>query len=82
VKAISQREARRLQKEVRGLKTTLADLYRTWGRDYPGVHILSLDKGDSVGIEDLKTIETARRLGHPVIVTHDGTRLLFYGVTV
>lgn len=78
---ISQQRARQLRKRVNELEQQIYQLKKSWGKDYPdGTHILTLDKGDTNGVEDAAVIHTARALGHPVIVMEQGGALHFYGV--
>lgn len=80
MKAISQREARRLKKQVRDLMNQIDTMRRSWGRDYPGVHLLTLNEEDVMGDTDVAVLKTARRMGHPVVVTVDGKAVYFYGM--
>lgn len=71
--AISQREARRLQKRVARLETILKSQRRQYVATYPGgVNIATLDlSGD---MRTYGAIRTARLLGHAVVmVSDDGT---------
>jgi len=75
---ISQEEARRLQKRVGELERLREKECSSWTSDYPrGVHlgILKLDSWL------FSAVKTARRLGHPVVVTHDANdQIWFYAV--
>ena len=68
-KPISQREARRFKKRVQGLETQLDDQRRRWGAKYVGgVYLGSLtrDRDWFSG-----RVESARMLGHAVVVTEE-----------
>lgn len=77
---ISQREARRLKKQVAELMGRMDAQRRTWGRDYPGVHILTMQKTETIDGTDIATLRTARTLGHTLVVTMEGDAIYFYGV--
>ncbi len=76
---ISQREARRLQRQVRQLLSEQEMQRRTWARAYPGgTHLgtLTVERGYLVG-----RIEAARMLGYAVVVTeNDDGRLALYAL--
>lgn len=78
---ISQNEARRMRKRLKDLETRDRQLANGWLKEWPdGVHLLTMDKTDVVGEEDVAVIRTARRLGHPVVVAEQAGSLHFYGV--
>lgn len=67
MKKISQREARRLQRELARLENQQQGQRAVFARDYPGgVHILTYSFRDS---ETIATFKTARRLGHAIVAT-------------
>lgn len=75
---ISQREARRLQKQVRHLHTVLDLQRRAWGDEWPdgGVNIGRLSADTQLQV----AVETARKLRHAVVVTVSDGRLLFHAL--
>lgn len=78
---ISQAKARALRKRVNELESQRSSLRSGWSRDYPeGEHLFSLAKGDHIAQEELDMVRVSRKLGHPVIVTHDSGNLHFYGM--
>lgn len=78
---ITQNEARRLRREVKELKESRRLLTNGWLAQWPdGVHLLAMDKTDTVAEEDIAIVRTARKLGHPVVVTENDGSLHFYGV--
>lgn len=80
---ISQKRAYALRKRVNELEQKIREMKRSWGREWPdGVDLLSLQKQEVIAEEEIAIIRTARKLGHPVIVTEQGNTLHFYGVTV
>jgi hypothetical protein len=73
---ISQREARRMRKELKALHERDAARERSWSSDYPGgIHIAtSSPNADVVAI-----IKTARKLGHAVVAMADDLgKILYY----
>ena len=75
-KKISQREARRLQKQVSELQNKIGAIQRPWTNDYPGgAHIATY-----VHQALCDTVKVANKLGHPVVVTVRNGELYFYGV--
>ena len=80
-KLISQREARRLKKEVAQLTSRLEGQNRRWSSEWPGGVNFSrlLIGGESQAVG---RIQTARALGHAVVVlpSSDGKELLFYAI--
>lgn len=63
---ISQREAKRLQKENKELKEVLRRQNTVWASDWPlGVHVASAFMSDS----GYSAIKTSLRLGHAVVVS-------------
>lgn len=80
---ISQQRAQRLRKRVNELEQKIREMKRTWGKEWPdGEHLLSLTKTDEIAEEEIAIVRTARKLGHPVVVTEQGGALHFYGVAV
>jgi hypothetical protein len=75
---ISQREARRLKKQVTLLKSELNRQRNAWIRDWPnGVNIASLD----IPTDSYTAIHTARKLSHAVVVTTDRANCInFYAL--
>lgn len=73
-KVISQREGRRLQKEVLKMRQERELMMRTWGSDYPGVHI------DTITVSDVEAaiFKTAIALKHPVVLRYSGSNRDFY----
>jgi hypothetical protein len=72
---ISQREARRMRKELRELRERDVARVRAWSKDYVGgVCIVTMEAGDVA----LTAIRTARALGHAVVVTHSATERTLY----
>lgn len=77
-KPISQKEARRLKARVRQLEIILEEQRRRWGQYWPGgTNITSLSAPDP---RLLTAIETARLLGHAVVVTVESGRIYFYAL--
>lgn len=77
MKKISQREARRLQKELARLENRLERMYNAYAREWPGgVHIAS----STLHSVTAAKIKTARRLGFAVVVTmsDNSDDVLFY----
>jgi hypothetical protein len=80
--SISQREAKRLQDQVRDLTHAIEKMRADWARDYPGgVHISTIEF-DSKDRPNLVAVRTARRLKHAVVVIDDGSVLRFYALPV
>lgn len=74
-KKISQREAQRLRQRVRDLETLRANERKGWLSDWPGTSLGRVELGDG----SIKgAVWAARRLGHPVIATLDGTVLVLF----
>ena len=75
---ISQEEARRLQKRVEELELLRRKERASWVSEYPrGIHLGNWEPDPWF----FATIKTARRLSHPVVVTHnDKGQLQFYAV--
>lgn len=75
---ISQREARRMKKRLVELEQMEDRRRQSWRSDYPGgVNLVNI-----VAQSDVHAmIRTARKLGHAVVVTHNGTsELQFYAL--
>lgn len=77
---ISQREARRLRKQVAELQAMEEKRRRSWNSDYPGgINLVNISVADKPWL--IATIKTARKLGHAVVVTSNGdSELQFYGL--
>lgn len=76
---ISQKEARRLQRRVAELEELRRKERSEYTREYPnGIHLLNWEPNAWV----FASVKTARRLGAPVMVTHDpdDKTLHFYAV--
>jgi hypothetical protein len=74
---ISQREARRLRKRVQELERQEEVRRRTWSREYPGgtnFHSFDLDDVSTA------TVATAQALGHAIVCTISGRRLMFFAL--
>lgn len=72
---ISQREAHRLDKRVTELMREREQNARAWSRDWVGgVHIGSIHTHDQA----VAWIQTARRLGRPVVVTLDSDNAVMF----
>lgn len=66
---ISQREAHRLRKRVEELEQHERQRNRRWCDEYPGgVHIGS----EQLTVENYSAVDTARRLGHAVVIVPTG----------
>jgi len=77
-KPISQREARQLRKRVRELEARDAALRKSFGYEYPGAHLGSID----VHASTTMLLETAARCGHVVIARrqYGQDRMNFYAI--
>ena len=66
--AISQREARRLKKRVEELEHQEYVRRRAWATEYPGGTLL-----DTIAVQNAEwhIVNTARKLGHAVVVVPD-----------
>lgn len=76
----SQREARRLAQRVRELQDIQDKQRDRWATQWPdGIFIreLGFDANDPL----LVSISTARKLGFPVLVTVQGSRIVFFAVS-
>lgn len=72
---ISQREARRLKKEVARLRQAFEAQRRVWGQEYlGGVEIARV----TTNVEVATAIRTARKLSHAVVVIGEDGDLLRY----
>lgn len=80
-KKISQREARRLRKQVAELCTKIVTIQSTWRREYPnGSHVGSHTFVPNTPV--VEAIRTCHKLGFAVVVTmHNSNELAFYGVS-
>jgi hypothetical protein len=75
MKKISQREARRMRKELQALRKRDEARERSWSSEYPdAIHIASSSPSTDV----VAIIKTARKLGHAVICTAEGDGKIFY----
>lgn len=72
---ISQREARQLRKRVLVLENIIAQQNRSWVTEWPSNICIGLMGADAVTIA---RVQTARKLGHAVVVTVSGTDLALY----
>lgn len=81
-KAISQAEARALKKRVDELDDAEENRRNKWIRDYPGgTNIATLTWSDAQ--LTIAQIDTARLLGHAIVVVNDGHRgLRFYALPI
>jgi uncharacterized protein (DUF2384 family) len=70
-KRISQREARRLQKQVEFLTRQLANQRSTWRQEYIGTEIGRADIEQTA-----RAVKVARKLGHAVVVVGDDSNTL------
>lgn len=76
MKKYTQSEARRLAKQVDGLISILNQQKNNWTSEWPeGIKITEMPIGDQ---RMLGAIETARKLGHAVVVTVYGQMLMFH----
>ena len=66
---ISQREARKLRARVRLLESTLIAQQASWTNSWPSSALLYTFKASE---NLLTTVNTARRLGHPVVAVPYG----------
>lgn len=79
MKRISQREARKLRKALRELQTTHNAMLRTWGSDYPGVHIATVSLND----DNAARVKTAIKLGRPAVLREaNGSGFYVYAASV
>lgn len=70
---ISQREARRMRKQLAVLEEMEGERRRRWASDYPGgTHIRTM----AAHPEDFVAVTTARKLGHACIVMPGETNML------
>lgn len=77
-KTISQTEARRLQKRVAALEDLIAGERRRYGSTWPGgVHVASVNSPDP---RLQATVQTARALGHAVVVTEEAGSIKFFAL--
>ncbi len=77
---ISQREARRLRQRVNELEEVLTKQRSWWRTDYPGgVNIAQHDHGSGTAFLPA-VVNNSRRLGHAVVVTVDGGKLMYYAL--
>lgn len=78
-KRISQREARQLRKRVLALAAHLKAIRTGWFKSYPGgTNICSMQVVSTTTV----AIDTARKLGHAVVVVNDESTLRFYALPV
>ena len=79
-KPISQAEARRLRRRVRQLEEEMRLQRHGYGLEWPnGETLMSVSKDECIAEEELATVRTAQRLGHPVLVRVYQNTLHFYG---
>ena len=75
---ISQREARRLRKQVAAMEQRERTRIAQWNCDYPGGNnIMTVDMADNVGHAILST---AMSLGFTIVVKLDGSTVRYYAV--
>lgn len=76
---ISQREARRLRKKLGEMERAEEARRRSWASDYPGgVNFTVSQPNETV----IAAIKTARMLGHAVVVTLNGSTVLYHAMPV
>jgi len=68
---ISQREARRLLKQVELLTSQMKKQRNTWNQEYRGTEIARVD-----ATETSAAVRVARKLGHSVVIVGDDTTTL------
>ncbi len=70
---ISQREARRIQRELTRLQSLERDRLNEWARDYPGGTLIA-----TVGLSEVgyARVTTARKLGYTLVATSDNANEL------
>lgn len=77
---ISQREARRLKAENKRLAAILEAQKRWWAQEWPeGIHIAGIA---NVGPDAMSAINTARKLGHAVVVWTNVGRVEFCALPI
>lgn len=74
---ISQREAHRLRARVNALEQHLKAMQARWGADFPGQ---AIGREPDVSTEARVAIQTAQRLGFPVVCRVDNTALQLFAV--
>jgi len=74
---ISQREARRLRREVKRLEEVIREQRRYWATEWPNSTVLGRL---AVPSETQAMVRTARILKHAVVVTLEGENLKFFGL--
>lgn len=74
---ISQAEAHRLKRRVKELERLFNIQRHAWGEDWPNGVVLG---NITTGLEVFSAVRTARRLGHPVVVTHNSDTLVFTAI--
>jgi hypothetical protein len=74
---ISQREACRLRKRVRELEAIQEGQRRQWRTEWPSGTVLERITPEA---KTVAIVDTARRLGHPVVVVPDGNQIVFFGI--
>lgn len=76
---ISQREARRLKKELAAMKERDQELALGWLREWPSGTILLKQKTTDAVLHTI--VKVARQLGRPIVVTdQEGDHLLYTAV--
>jgi hypothetical protein len=76
-KRISQREARRLRKQVADLLSAEQTRRNRWSREYPDGISIRLWTPDAVS---MAVFDTAGKLGHIIVCKIDGSQIHFYAV--
>jgi glycine/D-amino acid oxidase-like deaminating enzyme len=77
---ISQREARRFKKRVAELEQILERQRRSWVSDWPGgVNVAQHEHVSDTAFLPA-VVNNCRHLGHAVVVTVDGGKLMYYAL--
>lgn len=78
---ISQREARRLRKQLRELEQRDNRRSNAWAQDYPGGTVIATISLAALPKEN-SAISTARKLKHAVVAISDGDLVRFYALPI
>jgi hypothetical protein len=76
---ISQHQARAYRAEANRLKEVLDLQRRNWRKEWPGNCVLGRIE---VGATTTAIVQTARRLGHAVVVVEDNGTLIMFGMEI
>lgn len=77
-KHISQRETRELQRRLARLESQVEQQRNAWNSSWPGgVSIATVSHHETALVA-----QTARKLGHAVVVTTDGDTLRFFALPI